>query len=91
MTRILFFILVLALLASFGNQGWLKLYHLRRVEQSRMADNRYLDSENDHLKSEIERLKTAEYLEHLIRNDLGFVRDNEVIYEISTPGRSQAP
>lgn len=83
MRRILFFILVLGLLVSFGNQGWIKLYHLKHFEQSLQKENSRLEGENSTLQEEIERLKTADYLERFIRDEMGFVRGNEIVYEIS--------
>lgn len=75
----------MALLAAFGNGGWVKLYRLRNVEKSLMEENRLLTDHNMNLAKEISDLKDPLYLERIIREELGFVKDNEILYELPTP------
>lgn len=81
MKRLLFFIAVLSLLVSFGNEGWVRLYQLRRVEASLEEQNRLVALQNDEIRREIEDLKDPKYLERFIRNELGYSREGETLYE----------
>lgn len=81
MKRLLFFILFLSLLVSFGNEGWVKLYKLKQFERSLEEENRSLTEASAALHQEIKNLNEADYLNHFIRSEIGFVRENELIYE----------
>jgi len=79
--RVLTFIAFLSLLASFGNEGWVKLYKLRQFERMMETENRTIAQNNTDLQLEIENLSDPRYLEHYIRQQIGFIRENELIYE----------
>jgi cell division protein FtsB len=79
--RLLFFIAVLSLLVSFGNEGWVKLYQLRRVEASLEEQNHLVALQNDKIRREIDLLNDPKYLERLIRNEMGYAREDEKLYE----------
>lgn len=81
MRRLLFFILFLALLVSFANEGWVKLYKLRQFEGTLDGENRAVARDNASLRREIRNLGDSKYLDRLIRRETGFIRDNELIYE----------
>ena len=81
MKRILTFVVFLSALASFGNEGWVKLYKLRQIEGTMEEENLTLAANNEDLRREIQRLQNPKYLEHYIRRQIGFIRDNELIYE----------
>lgn len=81
MKRFLFFIALLALLASFGNQGWVKLYKMRQAEAALAEENRLAANENEKIRQEIENLQDPKYLEHFIRNEIGLAREGETLYE----------
>ncbi len=81
MKRLLFFIAVLSLLVSFGNEGWVKLYRLRRVEAGLEEQNRLVAMQNDKIRHEIGSLKDPKYLDRFIRNELGYSRQGEMLYE----------
>ncbi len=83
MKRIVFFILFLSLLAFFENKGWFRLYHLKKIEASLQEENRQLKESNLSLRQEILNLKDRKYVEHYIRDVLGFIRVNELSYEQS--------
>lgn len=82
MKRLVIFILFLALLAFFGNEGWLKFYKLKSVENGLREENRLLAEHNMTLLTEIDDLKDPKYLEHYIREELGYVKAGEVLYEL---------
>ena len=81
MKRLFFFIALLSLLVVFGNQGWVKLYKLRQAEASLEAQNRQIAANNDKIRREIDNLSDPKYLDHFIRNELGYSRPNETLYE----------
>ncbi len=83
MKKVLFFGLFLLLLASFGNEGWVKWYQLRSYEKSLQGQNQKIHQDNLRLLQEIKALKDSKYLEHYIREDLGYVRGDEISYEIT--------
>ena len=70
MKQILFFILFLTLLASFGNQGWVRLYRLTQFEKSLERENAGLAEDNNNLKREIRDLQDPLYVERYIRQEL---------------------
>jgi cell division protein FtsB len=71
----------LSLLVSFGNEGWVKLYQLRRVEASLEEQNHLVALQNDKIRREIDLLNDPKYLERLIRNEMGYAREDEKLYE----------
>lgn len=81
MKRFLFFVVLLAALASFGNQGWVRLYKMRQAEAALDEQNRVSAAENEKIRREIENLKDPKYLEHFIRNEIGLAREGETLYE----------
>ena len=83
MKQLLSFIILLSLLAFFGNQGGLKLYRLKQFEKKLIQKNQLLSEENGSLRKEMIALKNKKYLERLIREDMGFVRENETIYDVA--------
>lgn len=83
MKRLFFLVLVLSVCAFFGNEGWFKLYRLKKVEHSLEEENRNLKGENGVLLREIRDLKDTRYVEHYIRDVLGFIREDEISYETS--------
>lgn len=79
--KILSFTVFLGVLAGFGNEGWVKLYKLRQHESVLEDQNRLVADHNLELQFEIERLKDPKYLEAYVRREMGYVRDNELVYE----------
>lgn len=70
-------------LAFFGNEGWLKFYKLRQFEKSLQRKNLELSQNNIALLKEINNLKDTKYLTHYIRDTLGFIKDDELLFEFS--------
>jgi cell division protein FtsB len=79
--RILFFVVFLAVLAGFAKEGWVKLYRLSLAEASLTEQNRTVSEQNDKLRRDITHLNDGAYLERLIRRDLGFIHDQEIVFE----------
>lgn len=86
MKRKLFFLLFLAGLASLEGFGWMKWYHLKRVENVLQAQNVSLKKNNVTLRNEIGHFKDVKYLEHYIREELGYLKGNEVTFELGDQG-----
>ncbi len=81
MKRVLTFIIFLSALVSFGNEGWVRLYKLRQFKNTLEEKNRTIAQNNDGLRAEIRKLNDPKYLEHYIRQQIGFIREDELIYE----------
>lgn len=79
---LLIFILIIGIFTIFGERG---LIHLNRlmIESKRVETiNNALKAENRALKKEIFLLKNnKEYLENIIRKEMGYVRKDETIYQ----------
>lgn len=73
-------------LAAFSNDGLLKYYHLKRFEQNLSAKNKKIEDENKILRQEINELQSKKTIERHIRNTLGYVMDNELVFEIGDIG-----
>jgi cell division protein FtsB len=80
------FLLILGGLLTYTVFGKRGLLHLARVkEELRLLKevNTQLEAENLALRKEIELLKTnPEYIEDLAREELGLVKENELIYQL---------
>ena len=74
----------MGILATFGNEGWVKFYHLKKFEHHLMEKNERVAQNNLSLRQEIEDLKNRGHVESYIRNTLGFVGHDEIVYEIRT-------
>lgn len=80
--------LILAILAVFGfglrgKPGVFRLFHLRQERDRLEQHNRKLREENDKLARTIERLQVdREMIEDLIRRELNFVKDNDLIFQM---------
>jgi cell division protein FtsB len=83
-------IAVIAVL-TFGNQGFLDMYRLYRMDRERAVEIAAAQSEIDSLRAEIERLKNdTAYIEWLARERLGMARRGERVFIIVEDERSAA-
>jgi cell division protein FtsB len=75
--------LVSALLGERGFLSFLKLHDERRAQEEEIAR---IQRENGALKSRIQRVKRDEQaLEALVRQELGWIRDGEIVYKFRSP------
>lgn len=81
MRKLLFFMMFMIALASFGKQGGFKFFQLWRLEKSLKEENHLLAEKNKVLLQEISNLKDSRYLQHTIREELGYARQDELLYE----------
>lgn len=72
----------MGILATFGNEGWVKFYRLSKFEHNLIEKNEKVAQNNVSLRQEIKDLKDTRLVENYIRNTLGFIREDEIIYEI---------
>lgn len=73
----------LAGLAIFGDQGLKKIYELRQIETRLGTQIQLIKNQNEELAGQIESLAKPEVLESLARQELGYLRPDEIIYYLS--------
>jgi len=77
---------VLLLIAVFGDKGAADLGQLKREKTLLMKQNAQLERENIELYREIDRLENdLDYIESVARQELGMVRENEIILKVRKP------
>ena len=68
--------------AFFGRGGFLHLYHLYQEKKEIEATNAMLRAKRDNLVKELKALKSDKrYLERIARQELGLIREGEVVYQ----------
>ena len=74
--------LTLGFITFFGENGILRLLHLRK-ELVRIKDgNEKVEEENRRLREEVRRLQSEKrYIEEIARGELGMVKEGEVVYQ----------
>ena len=80
----------LAGFAVFGDKGLLKLRTMHAMEDRLEGQISSLAQENGRLAHEIDALEDPKHLEHIVREELGYLRPDEVIFYINdepTPTR----
>jgi cell division protein FtsB len=80
--RLLGVCLLLLILTLVGEEGAYQSFQLKRMKNKLTRDNRELTLENSKLVQEIYRLKEPEYIERLIREEWGFIREGEHLVEM---------
>lgn len=78
--------LFLFALTAFGERGLYRLYHLNKVTRQIEEENNLLRKENESLRVEMNQLQESDYLERLIREQWGYLKEGERLLEI--PGNS---
>ena len=77
------------LLAVFNDNGALAV-HRRRVDLEKLeSENAKIAKENQELTGEIQALRTDPFLiEKIAREEYGFVREGEVVFQTGTPPKN---
>ena len=95
MVRWMWFPSILALYALFmystvyGERGLLHLFQLTEEQRELETQVRTLLRDNVDLKERIQRVHTDDvFLEKLVREGLGLVREHEIVYRFSDPAKS---
>ena len=74
--------IALALFAVFGDRGLLKLRHMNQIESRLAGQIEGLREENERLSLSIASLDDPVTLEKVVREELGYLGDNEVIFYV---------
>lgn len=83
--------LVLAF-ALFGDRGFLYLFKLKRQQAELQEQLSQIETVNDGLRREIASLSyDRQHLERLAREQLGMVREDEIVYQFSTRKNPGSP
>jgi len=81
---IIIFVLLVGLMITFGNRGLWDSYVMQKRLQDLQKSNRNIVQENTSLKQEIKLLESnLSYIEMIARNDLGMVKQGDVVFRIS--------
>ncbi|HPX55419.1 MAG TPA: septum formation initiator family protein [Syntrophales bacterium] len=81
---IIIFVLFVGLMITFGNRGLWDSYVMRKQLQNLRKANQNIVHENASLKKEINLLQSnLSYIEMIARNDLGMVKQGDVVFRIS--------
>jgi cell division protein FtsB len=83
---VVFFILFsVFVMAVFGKKGLVDLYKLKKTYAEVVEANKEIARENKSFLNEINRLKNdLSYVESVARKDLGFVTNEEIIFQTKT-------
>ena len=88
---LLFLGLVVAWL-GFGERGFIHLYQMDRERQTYLEKIKGLERENRELLDEIRLLRSdRDYVENLGRREMGFVKEDEIMYRFETKKESGKP
>lgn len=68
--------------AVFGNQGLYTYYSLKNTRNALAAENEVLRAHLEELRREEKRLHDPRYLEIIIRQELGYIRPGEIVYQM---------
>jgi len=73
----------MALLITFGNRGLVDNYLMNKQLAELKSQNFAIEKENNELKRKIILLRNdLSYLEHIARNELGMVKDGDIVYHL---------
>ena len=98
MTKIQQFGLILIAIAStslvvhtiFFSEGWDKRAELQREVEERQSSNEALKAEAEQLRSDIKAIREQpEVQERIVRDELGYLRNGEIILELNNPNRKK--
>jgi cell division protein FtsB len=85
-------LIIMGLLAAwlgFGDRGFIHLYQKDKERKEYLEKIRQLEEENEKLLKEIDRLHNdKEYIESIARNELGLVKEDEIIYRFEKEDNS---
>jgi len=78
------FLMVMALLITFGNRGLVDSYLMSKKLSELKAQNNENAAENNELKKKIALLRdNTGYLEYMARSELGMVKEGDIIYRMA--------
>lgn len=78
------FLMVMALLITFGNRGLVDSYLMSKKLSELKAQNNENAAENNELKIKIALLRdNTGYLEYIARSELGMVKEGDIVYRLA--------
>jgi cell division protein FtsB len=78
---LIFFLLLMALLITFGNRGFVDNYLMSKRLAQLKSQNVKITAENNELTKKIILLRNdISYIEMIARNELGMVRKGDIVY-----------
>ncbi len=78
------FLLVMALLITFGNRGLIDNYMMNKRLAELKLQNDKITIENNELKRKILLLRDdLTYIETLARNELGMIKEGDIVYRLT--------
>ena len=78
---LVFFLLLMALLITFGNRGFVDNYLMSKRLAQLKSQNIEITKENNELKNNIILLRSdIAYIEMIARNELGMVKKGDMVY-----------
>jgi len=76
-------LVIFVLSAIFGSWGWVHLRHLEEKQGEMEALAMRMERQNEVMRQHLERLESDNaYLEKVVRERLGWVKPNELIYRV---------
>ena len=86
----LFIFLILGFITFFGENGIFRLVHLKKELVRIRESNAKVEEENRKLREEVRRLQSEKrYIEAIAREELGLVKEGEVIYQFDLPPKGE--
>ena len=78
---LIFFLLLMALLITFGNRGFVDNYLMSKRLAQLKSQTAEITMENNELRKKIILLRNdVNYIEMIARNELGMVRKGDIVY-----------
>lgn len=78
---LIFFLLLMALLITFGNRGFVDNYLMSKRLAQLKSQTVEITAENNELRKKIILLRSdVSYIEMIARNELGMVRKGDIVY-----------
>ncbi len=78
------FLMVMALLITFGNRGLVDSYLMSKKLSELKAQNNENAADNNELKRKIALLRdNTGYLEYIARSELGMVKEGDIVYRLA--------
>jgi len=69
---------------AFGEHGFIHLYRMEKERQTYLEKIRKLEKVNQELLEQINMLRNdKEYIESVVKRELGLIKENEIIYRFS--------
>ena len=87
---ILLIFLILGFITFFGENGIVRLLHLKKEFVRIKQSNTRIEAENQRLRDEVKRLQSEKsYIEEIARGELGMVKEGEIIYQFDFPPKEK--